>query len=74
MLPGEDVDRIIGLKMGADDYLPKPFNPRGLVARIGAVLRRKGPDELPGTPSKTPQLFEFGEFILDLGTRSLKKW
>ena len=40
---GEDVDRIVGLEMGADDYLPKPFNPRELVARIGAVLRRKGP-------------------------------
>jgi two-component system phosphate regulon response regulator OmpR len=38
---GEDVDRIVGLEMGADDYLPKPFNPRELVARIGAVLRRR---------------------------------
>jgi two-component system phosphate regulon response regulator OmpR len=37
---GEDVDRIVGLEMGADDYLPKPFNPRELVARINAVLRR----------------------------------
>ncbi|MGZ3184651.1 MAG: response regulator, partial [Telluria sp.] len=45
---GEDVDRIVGLEMGADDYLPKPFNPRELVARINAVLRRKGPDEIPG--------------------------
>jgi two-component system phosphate regulon response regulator OmpR len=39
---GEDVDRIVGLEMGADDYLPKPFNPRELIARIHAVLRRKG--------------------------------
>ena len=70
---GEDVDRIIGLEMGADDYLPKPFNPRELVARINAVLRRKGPDELPGAPSETPETFEFGDFILDLGTRTLKK-
>src|SRR5476649_2716728 len=70
---GEDVDRIVGLEMGADDYLPKPFNPRELVARIGAVLRRKGPDEIPGAPSETPQSFEFGQFILDLGTRTLKK-
>ncbi|RYX81638.1 response regulator transcription factor [bacterium] len=37
---GEDVDRIVGLEIGADDYLPKPFNPRELVARIGAILRR----------------------------------
>ena len=70
---GEDVDRIIGLEMGADDYLPKPFNPRELVARIHAVLRRKGPDELPGAPSETPESFEFGDFVLDLGTRTLKK-
>ncbi|MEO7031604.1 MAG: two-component system response regulator OmpR [Herbaspirillum sp.] len=70
---GDDIDRIIGLEMGADDYLPKPFNPRELVARINAVLRRKRPDELPGAPSETPESFEFGEFVLDLGTRSLKK-
>ncbi|MFZ4528604.1 MAG: two-component system response regulator OmpR [Undibacterium curvum] len=70
---GEEVDRIIGLEMGADDYLPKPFNPRELVARINAVLRRKVPDELPGAPSDGPQTFSFGEFVLDLGTRTLKK-
>ena len=69
----EDVDRIVGLEVGADDYLPKPFNPRELVARIGAVLRRRGPDEIPGAPSETPQSFEFGQFVLDLGTRTLKK-
>jgi len=69
----EDVDRIIGLEMGADDYLPKPFNPRELVARINAVLRRKGAAEAPGAPSEKPQAFEFGEFVLDLGTRTLKK-
>jgi two-component system, OmpR family, phosphate regulon response regulator OmpR len=70
---GEDVDRIIGLEMGADDYLAKPFNPRELVARINAVLRRKGPKEIPGAPSETPQSFGFGEFVLDLATRTLKK-
>ncbi len=70
---GEDVDRIVGLEMGADDYLPKPFNPRELVARINAVLRRKAPDEVPGAPSDKPQTFEFGEFVLDLGMRTLKK-
>jgi len=70
---GEDVDRIVGLEMGADDYLPKPFNPRELVARIAAVLRRIGPDEIPGAPSETPQTFAFGDFVLDLGTRTLKK-
>ncbi|MBR7745303.1 osmolarity response regulator transcription factor OmpR [Undibacterium baiyunense] len=70
---GEEVDRIIGLEMGADDYLPKPFNPRELVARINAVLRRKAPDEAPGAPSEQGQSFQFGEFVLDLSTRNLKK-
>jgi two-component system phosphate regulon response regulator OmpR len=70
---GEEVDRIIGLEMGADDYLPKPFNPRELVARINAVLRRKTPDEAPGAPSEQGQSFQFGEFVLDLSTRNLKK-
>jgi two-component system phosphate regulon response regulator OmpR len=44
---GDDVDRIVGLEMGADDYLPKPFNPRELVARINAVLRRQAPKPPP---------------------------
>jgi two-component system phosphate regulon response regulator OmpR len=70
---GEDVDRIIGLEMGADDYLPKPFNPRELVARINAVLRRRGPDEVPGAPLEQGQVFQFGEFCLDLSNRSLKR-
>ena len=48
---GEDVDRIVGLEMGADDYLPKPFNPRELVARINAVLRRRAAPLPPGAPS-----------------------
>ena len=50
---GEDVDRILGLEMGADDYLAKPFNPRELVARINAVLRRQKPAEMPGAPTTT---------------------
>ncbi|AUX44601.1 XRE family transcriptional regulator [Sorangium cellulosum] len=45
---GEDVDRIVGLEMGADDYLPKPFNPRELVARVRALHRRTGPAAGPG--------------------------
>lgn len=45
---GDDLDRIVGLEIGADDYLPKPFNPRELVARINAVLRRARPDEQSG--------------------------
>ncbi|MGN6666425.1 MAG: osmolarity response regulator transcription factor OmpR, partial [Trinickia sp.] len=70
---GEDVDRIVGLEMGADDYLPKPFNPRELVARIHAVLRRQSPSELPGAPSETAEVFEFGDFALNLATRTLTK-
>jgi two-component system phosphate regulon response regulator OmpR len=70
---GEEVDRIIGLEMGADDYLPKTFSPRELVARVNAVLRRKAPVEIPGAPSDGPQTFEFGQFVLDLANRTLKK-
>src|SRR5258705_5263421 len=49
---GEDVDRILGLEMGADDYLAKPFNPRELVARIHAVLRRHGERAAMGAPTE----------------------
>jgi len=48
---GDDVDRIVGLEVGADDYLPKPFNPRELIARIQAVLRRRPAPPPPGAPS-----------------------
>jgi two-component system phosphate regulon response regulator OmpR len=70
---GEEIDRIVGLEMGADDYIPKPFSPRELVARINAVLRRRTPNEAPGAPSESAQIFEFGPFTLDLSTRNLKK-
>jgi two-component system phosphate regulon response regulator OmpR len=70
---GEDVDRIVGLEMGADDYLAKPFNPRELLARIHAVLRRRAPEEAPGAPSQEPASVSFGEFTLDLATRTLKR-
>lgn len=68
---GDDVDRIVGLEMGADDYLPKPFNPRELVARINAVLRRQAPLPTPGAPSEGDEVATFGPFILNLGTREL---
>jgi len=70
---GEDVDRIVGLEMGADDYLPKPFNPRELLARMSAVLRRRAADEVPGAPSHEAEPVEFGEFVLDLVTRTLTR-
>jgi two-component system response regulator CpxR len=64
---GEDVDRIVGLEIGADDYLPKPFNPRELVARIRAILRRtRGKGETP-----VPEAIRVGEVELDPATRSV---
>ncbi|MEY3974288.1 MAG: Transcriptional regulatory protein OmpR [Pseudomonadota bacterium] len=70
---GEEVDRIVGLEMGADDYLPKPFNPRELLARIRAVLRRKG--GAPGGSAAPLQggKVAFGPFLLDLATRQLTR-
>jgi two-component system phosphate regulon response regulator OmpR len=70
---GDDVDRIVGLEMGADDYLPKPFNPRELLARINAVLRRRAPSGPPGAPSAGGEVFQFGEFSLNLATRTLTR-
>ncbi|MEI8305141.1 MAG: two-component system response regulator OmpR [Burkholderiales bacterium] len=70
---GDDVDRILGLEMGADDYLPKPFNPRELLARAHAVLRRQPPPEVPGAPSAEPASIRFGEFHLDLALRKLTR-
>ena len=70
---GEDVDRIAGLEVGADDYLAKPFNPRELLARIHAVLRRRPAQEAPGAPSSDQEVISFGDFVFDLGARSLKK-
>jgi len=70
---GDDVDRIVGLEVGADDYLPKPFNPRELVARIQAVLRRRPLPGPPGAPATEPQVVEFGVFRFNLAARSLTK-
>ena len=69
---GDEVDRIVGLEMGADDYLPKPFNPRELVARIHAVMRRR-PNTLPGAPTSEDEIINFGRISVNLGTRSLKR-
>jgi len=69
----EDVDRIVGLEVGADDYLPKPFNPRELVARVNAVLRRRQPAGPPGAPAADTEIHRFGAFEFNLATRSLAK-
>ena len=68
---GEEVDRIVGLEVGADDYLPKPFNPRELLARIRAVLRRSAsPHEDTEAVAET---HEFGPYRLESDTRRLFK-
>ena len=67
---GDEVDKIIGLELGADDYLSKPFNPRELLARIKAVMRRRV-TEVPGAPSAEEKMVEFGEFRLNLATREM---
>jgi two-component system phosphate regulon response regulator OmpR len=69
---GDDAERIEGLDAGADDYLPKPFNPKELDARIRAVLRRHV-RELPGAPSKEEGSVTFGPWILDLANRTLTR-
>jgi two-component system phosphate regulon response regulator OmpR len=68
---GDEVDRIVGLEMGADDYLPKPFNPRELVARVNAVMRRRQPAGPPGAPAADTEIHRFGVFEFNLATRSL---
>jgi len=69
----EDVDRIVGLEVGADDYLGKPFNPRELLARIHAVLRRRPPSEAPGAPSSESEVVNFGPYVFDLSARTLAR-
>jgi two-component system, OmpR family, phosphate regulon response regulator OmpR len=66
---GEEVDRIVGLEVGADDYLPKPFNPRELLARVRAVLRRNWPDT--DSEENVDGKYAFGPFRLELEKRAL---
>ncbi|HLN99255.1 MAG TPA: response regulator transcription factor [Pyrinomonadaceae bacterium] len=68
---GDDVDRIVGLEIGADDYLPKPFNPRELTARIRAILRRAKSDE-PAAQA-TARKLTVGDVDLDSGTRTVTR-
>ena len=63
---GDETDRIVGLELGADDYLPKPFNPRELLARLRAVLRRSRPETRGGS-----DILRFGELEIDRDARSV---
>jgi len=69
---GEDVDRIVGLELGADDYLPKPFNPRELVARIRAILRRTSADARAVNAPPAPDIVRVGDIELDPATRTVR--
>ncbi|WP_281018168.1 MULTISPECIES: response regulator [unclassified Minwuia] len=70
---GEEADRIVGLEVGADDYLPKPFNPRELLARIRAVLRRTGDTaEQDGGSGERPRVLTFEGWQIDLAARELR--
>src|SRR4029079_8831052 len=72
MLPakGDETDRVVGLEVGADDYLPKPFSPRELLARVRAILRRAGATGAAGIRSSRRRL-RFAGWQLDLGHRRL---
>jgi two-component system response regulator CpxR len=67
---GDDVNRIIGLQMGADDYLPKPFNPMELVARINAVLRRS---HAAANQTAAPEVVNVGDIEMDKRTRAVRR-
>ncbi len=64
---GEETDRIVGLEIGADDYLPKPFNPRELLARLKAILRRRG-----GGSDPAAKVLRFGTLEIDPGSRTVR--
>ena len=68
---GDELDRVIGLEMGADDYLPKPFGSRELIARIKAVLRRTADTVSTGKTGPPPKQYQFDRWRLDTGSREL---
>src|SRR5258707_6120762 len=69
---GDEFDRILGLELGADDYLPKPVSPRELIARISAILRRSGWQSESNTASRPPVMHS-GDIHLDLAARTVLK-
>src|SRR2546423_2825306 len=77
---GEEIDRVVGLELGADDYVVKPFSPREVVARVRAVLRRRGPvtgagsARVAGEPSGVPPArIESGELVIDREAREVRR-
>lgn len=68
---GDAIDRIVGLEIGADDYLPKPFDPRELVARARAILRRTRDAHRP-TPLEASEVYRFADWRLDAASRDLR--
>jgi two-component system phosphate regulon response regulator OmpR len=70
---GDDVDRIVGLEVGADDYLAKPFNPRELLARLRAILRRRQPETPAVTAVEPAEIHSFGDFHLDTASCTLTR-
>jgi two-component system, OmpR family, response regulator len=68
---GSETDRIVGLELGADDYLPKPFNPRELVARVRAVLRRATPAQST-PPERGPMMYSFEGWTMDMARREVR--
>jgi DNA-binding response OmpR family regulator len=70
---GDDADRIVGLEIGADDYVPKPFNPRELLARLRAVLRRTRPASSAAKPQEPSSQIVIGPITIDLGARTVSR-
>ena len=70
---GDEVDRIIGLEMGADDYLPKPFNPRELLARINSIFRRHEMETNENLKNRSANIIKFDDFEFNSQERTLKK-
>jgi two-component system, OmpR family, phosphate regulon response regulator OmpR len=69
---GDPVDRIVGLEMGADDYLPKPFEPRELLARLRAILRRRRTGPESEATSSSPDVLRYGRLEIDRGARAAR--
>ncbi len=70
---GDEFDRVVGLELGADDYLPKPFNPRELAARLDAMRRRRKLDQSRSQGPEGEELLRFGELEIDLAARQVRR-